>query len=236
MIRIAVVEDEDKEIECLRSGIETYFGEVGEEHSVDVFHDGMEFIDACRGKYDIVFMDIEMPLLNGYKTAQKLREKDADAAIIVLARTGGEGADYTQDMRADKKGNPNGYVEYSTAEQNHTSVKKRPRNGDVAARVGAQDTVHHRQQRRDGSVHHRERHNVENGQGHAVEGADAHFDDRAVRSAHGRERVHACLDDSAKQARQGRGVIAFAIQDIHTSKSGGPSMIGLSFFALTNFG
>ena len=124
MIRIAVVEDEDKEIECLRSGIETYFGEIGEEHSVDLFHDGMEFIDACRGKYDIVFMDIEMPLLNGYKTAQKLREKDADAAMIVLARTGGEGADYTQDMRADKKGNPNGYAEYSTAEQNHTSVTK----------------------------------------------------------------------------------------------------------------
>lgn len=45
-----------------------------------------------------------------------------DAAIVVLARTGGEGADYTQDMRSDPKGNPNAYNEYSTAAENHSSV------------------------------------------------------------------------------------------------------------------
>lgn len=43
-----------------------------------------------------------------------------DAAIVVLARTGGEGADYEQDMPANS--NAAGKSEYSTAVTNHASV------------------------------------------------------------------------------------------------------------------
>lgn len=84
MIKIAIVEDEEKEIEGLRTGIETFLSDAGEEYSADVFHDGMEFLDAERGNYDVVFMDIEMPKLDGYKTARRLREKDTDASLIFV--------------------------------------------------------------------------------------------------------------------------------------------------------
>jgi len=43
-----------------------------------------------------------------------------DAAIVVLARTGGEGSDYAQDMLSGS--NTEGKKEYSTAETNHSSI------------------------------------------------------------------------------------------------------------------
>ncbi|MCI9031945.1 MAG: response regulator transcription factor [Clostridia bacterium] len=84
MIRIAIVEDEEKEIACLISGIKSFFEETGGEHICSVFSNGLEFLDAYRGDFDVVFMDIEMPRLDGYKTSQKLREKDPDVQIVFV--------------------------------------------------------------------------------------------------------------------------------------------------------
>ena len=138
-LRIAVVEDEPSASDLLYGYLGRYSEEAQVGFQISRYYNATSFFEQFKGNFDIVFMDIEIPLLNGYKTAQKPREKDADAAIIVLARTGGEGADYTQDMRADKKGNPNGYAEYSTAEQNHTSVTKTTpqwRRGCASRRTG----------------------------------------------------------------------------------------------------
>ena len=39
------------------------------------------FLQGYSPDYDIVFMDIEMPDLDGMRTAKKLRESDADGQL-----------------------------------------------------------------------------------------------------------------------------------------------------------
>lgn len=84
MIRVAIVEDEEKEISVIREGLNKYFTETGTEYNVEVFCDGMSFLDARRNNFDIILMDIEMPLLDGIETCRRLREKDDASEIIFV--------------------------------------------------------------------------------------------------------------------------------------------------------
>ena len=84
MIKIAIVEDEEKEAASLRALLDRYFAESGLEYSCAVFRDGVDFTDNYRADFDIVMMDIEMPLMDGLKTARKLREVDPAVTLIFV--------------------------------------------------------------------------------------------------------------------------------------------------------
>lgn len=86
MIRIAVVEDEKEIAQQLCSYIERYKAEMGEEYELSVFDDGLDFISDYRPLYDVVFMDIEMPNLDGMKTAQKLRDIDKNICLVFVTK------------------------------------------------------------------------------------------------------------------------------------------------------
>lgn len=89
MIRIAIVEDEEKEIALLEDSLKRYFSKNGGEYSHGVFRNGLEFIDSYKADFDVILMDIEMPLLDGFKAAQKLREMDAAVSIIFVTNMAG---------------------------------------------------------------------------------------------------------------------------------------------------
>lgn len=89
MIRVAIVEDEEKEIALLEEGLKRYFTEKGCEYSHGVFRNGLEFLDSYQADFDVVLMDIEMPLLDGFKAAQKLREIDSVVSIIFVTNMSG---------------------------------------------------------------------------------------------------------------------------------------------------
>ncbi len=84
MYRIAVVED-DREIAGL---IEEYVRRYADEHGIAAetvcFANGMEFLERYRANYDLVFMDIEMPVMDGISTIKKLREIDESVLVIVI--------------------------------------------------------------------------------------------------------------------------------------------------------
>lgn len=84
MIKIAIVEDSEKDAEVLKSFIERFGAERNEQFTVERFHDGMQFISEYSATYDIVFMDIEMPVFDGISTARKLRELDNDVCLIFV--------------------------------------------------------------------------------------------------------------------------------------------------------
>ncbi|MBF0254124.1 MAG: response regulator [Candidatus Omnitrophica bacterium] len=47
--------------------------------------DGQEAVDKVRKrKFDLIFMDIRMPVLNGYEATRKIRQADPDVPIIAL--------------------------------------------------------------------------------------------------------------------------------------------------------
>lgn len=56
---------------------------------IECFFDGFSFLEACDHKaFDIVFMDIEMPSMNGLETAKSFREKDSQASIVFVTNMG----------------------------------------------------------------------------------------------------------------------------------------------------
>lgn len=85
MIKIAIVEDDEKDAEILRSYIDRFGAEHAEQFVIERFNDGMQFISAYSATFDIVFMDIEMPVLDGISTARKLRELDNDVCLIFVS-------------------------------------------------------------------------------------------------------------------------------------------------------
>lgn len=52
---------------------------------VDVAHNGQEGVDKMReNKYDLVLMDLQMPIMDGYKATRKIRTFDEKTPIIAL--------------------------------------------------------------------------------------------------------------------------------------------------------
>lgn len=86
MVRIAIVDDDEEYRVQEREFIERYSEETGEQFEISYFNSGMDFITDYSPVYDIVFMDIEMPLMSGMETAKKLRERDDKICIIFITR------------------------------------------------------------------------------------------------------------------------------------------------------
>ena len=84
MIRIAVVEDDDKWIEILQNYIRLYMGKRGKEFNISVFHDGDEIVLDYQPIYDIIFLDIQMRHIDGMKTAQIIRGMDKDVILVFI--------------------------------------------------------------------------------------------------------------------------------------------------------
>lgn len=84
MIRIAIVEDEDTSAQALMTCLERYQSGHGIECSVIRFHDGESFLNDNLLRYDIIFMDIRMPGMDGMETAEKLRQKNRVATLIFV--------------------------------------------------------------------------------------------------------------------------------------------------------
>lgn len=84
MARIAIVEDEKRAQETLETYLKKAAGLDGEEFSVSVFGSAIEFLTNYKPIYDIVFMDIELPGLNGMDASRKLREFDKNVTLVFV--------------------------------------------------------------------------------------------------------------------------------------------------------
>ena len=87
MINIALVEDEQLAMQSLQRVLDVYAKENGVAINATHFVDAVSFLaeyEKNHRRFDIVFMDIEMPLLNGMDAAFKLREMDQQIIIIFV--------------------------------------------------------------------------------------------------------------------------------------------------------
>lgn len=51
---------------------------------IDVAYNGQEAVDMFDKTYDLILMDIQMPVKDGFKATEEIREKDKDIEIIAL--------------------------------------------------------------------------------------------------------------------------------------------------------
>ena len=84
MIRIAIVDDDEKCRVQEQEFIERYGRGCDEKFEVTLFKSGMDFITGYVAVFDVVFLDIEMPLLDGMATARKLRKLDDKICIVFI--------------------------------------------------------------------------------------------------------------------------------------------------------
>lgn len=84
MIRIAVVEDSRQDRETIISHIQRYGKEKGREFKVFEFENAITFLTNYKPNYDVVFIDIQMPHMNGMEAAGKLREVDSAVPIVFI--------------------------------------------------------------------------------------------------------------------------------------------------------
>lgn len=83
-MRIAIVEDEIQQADLLRKYIDKWSLETGESIQSDLFSDGLFFLEKYQADYDLIFLDIMMPRINGLDTAKKIREKDENVILIFV--------------------------------------------------------------------------------------------------------------------------------------------------------
>lgn len=84
MINVAIVEDEVSEADLLASYLERFSETSEEKFNLFRFTDPVVFLTKYTGKFDIIFLDINMPYMNGMEAAKKLRAIDADVAIVFV--------------------------------------------------------------------------------------------------------------------------------------------------------
>lgn len=82
-MKIAIVEDDKESAAILMKYIDRYQKENGGGFEVKHFFSGLEFM-STEEIYDLVFMDISMPHINGMVTARELRKNNRVSSIIFV--------------------------------------------------------------------------------------------------------------------------------------------------------
>ncbi len=85
IINIAIVDDENEFSSNLEKSLIEYFEEGSEEkkinYHIDVYSSAILFLEKCS-HYNIVFMDIDLPIINGLQASKEFREKNENAILI----------------------------------------------------------------------------------------------------------------------------------------------------------
>lgn len=83
MHKILIIEDERKVSSFIRQGLQE------EGFEADAAYDGVAGRDtAIEGRYDLVILDLNLPLLNGYEVCKAIREVHADIPVLMLTALG----------------------------------------------------------------------------------------------------------------------------------------------------
>ena len=83
-MNIAIVDDSKKDAALLKGYVEQFCAEQEEAVQIFVYRDGLDFLDEMGKNFDIVFMEVEMPHLNGIQTAREMRKTDETTVLVFI--------------------------------------------------------------------------------------------------------------------------------------------------------
>lgn len=83
-MKIAICDDEMNVANFVREKLSDVLREMGKEHDIDVYYNGHDILDKYSQQYEVLFLDICLPDINGYNVAQKIRKLDSRVIIVFL--------------------------------------------------------------------------------------------------------------------------------------------------------
>ena len=84
-MRLALVDDDAEICSLLRAYVQRYNTEYGTSISTYDFTSGSDLLHHYeRGVFDVIFLDIEMPGINGMETATQIRRIDDAVALVFV--------------------------------------------------------------------------------------------------------------------------------------------------------
>lgn len=84
MLHIAICDDEEMFVDQLGEMISRYAVETETKIRVTKYYDGLDLIEKYDTTIDLIFLDIQMKMVNGLQTAERIRQMDEKAGIIFL--------------------------------------------------------------------------------------------------------------------------------------------------------
>ena len=83
-LRIAVCDDESQICELLQDKIQKYSFEKKRRISIQTFDSGRKVLESDLRHIDVLFLDVDMPGMNGLETAKAIREQNKDMIIVFI--------------------------------------------------------------------------------------------------------------------------------------------------------
>lgn len=83
MLKVAVCDDDSYEINRVKNLIIEYGAENGIRFNIFEYYDGEALLKANES-FDLIFLDVEMRVIGGLETAQKIRESDMNVPIVYV--------------------------------------------------------------------------------------------------------------------------------------------------------
>ena len=84
-MKFAVLEDEQIYRDCMKSNFDRYAHEHPQaSYIVSYYEDGFKLLDDYRCDFDALFLDIQMPSINGMDVAHRIREQDEHVKIVFI--------------------------------------------------------------------------------------------------------------------------------------------------------
>lgn len=84
MIHIGICDDEQSFIVHLTKLLHQYSDETGEEIKITTYLDGIELIEKYDTSLDLIFLDIQMKMVDGLRAAERVRQMDTKVGIVFL--------------------------------------------------------------------------------------------------------------------------------------------------------
>lgn len=83
-MKIAIVEDQKIEQERLTNYIQEYCQTAQLPVEVVCFNDGLDVTSDYQPQFDVIYLDVEMEIMDGMTTAQKIRQVDREVLIVFV--------------------------------------------------------------------------------------------------------------------------------------------------------